>query len=377
MSLILESIIDSSLQDLPNLEYASTQWTHADKFYYAVLSSYLKGDGPSLINAIKEFEVHKDQSSLHQLLYHLAQMRLQIRTGEVKVVERQLNELKDLARHEGLVLQGELHFVMAMMYGKISDFEKEYQCYRESAVYFSAGKLMRKALRAKMNALAARTSIDEDKYYLAEHMQLAREAKKVKDYMSVGNCYLNLSREYQRMNARRIALKYIQKALVFLRNETGSLNYYMALVHRAHLFCDLKRCQEASLDLEEALCAPFAEVVQAAELLQSHFGADGDFSKLTHSWQERFLEARNGLSLDEFSDLEQQLIGFLSDKPRTKDEVIEFLYGSQISYESAENRFKNVLSRVRKKLPDSILFIDGKYHFQEPAEASGTKQGVS
>jgi len=357
-------IIDASFQDLLALELESHQFTDGEKLYLKALIHYIKGDLETLENLLKTHVHFQGQTDINGVLYELAEMRLNIARFKTFNLTDFASFLK-LAEDLNPILRAEAHLLAAFLYGNANDFQNECEQFQLAAFYFQKTQAMHRYIRAKMNALAAKTSIEPEKQFLAEHLNLSREAKKIKDHMTVGNCYLNISREYQKMNARRVALKYIQKSLIVLHNETGSLNYYMSLVHRAHLFLELNRYSEALTDLEEASAAPFEEIKSAVALLKSNFKAEVDPSKMTDSWRERMSEIK---PVEELAELEQSLVDYISVKARDKFEIIEFLYGTRLPYQNAENRFKNVLSRVRKKIPNGIFLIDGKYLYQDPAE---------
>ena len=58
----------------------------------------------------------------------------------------------------------------------------------------------------------------------------------------------------------------------------------------------------------------------------------------------------------------RRLLSFVMNKPRSKSEIIDHLYGTEISIIYTENRFHNLLSRLRKKIPQVIVFENEKYH---------------
>lgn len=75
---------------------------------------------------------------------------------------------------------------------------------------------------------------------------------------------------------------------------------------------------------------------------------------------------------------EAHLIGTLEKHgPQSKFQLIEILFGENIDIFSGENRLKNLLSRIRQKAPDSILFKEGSYylskHFKYKTKESLTK----
>jgi hypothetical protein len=66
------------------------------------------------------------------------------------------------------------------------------------------------------------------------------------------------------------------------------------------------------------------------------------------------------------SEHESRVIALVSIRPRTSKELIELLYGESIQAHSARQRFDHLLIRLKKKLPEGILFHrDGAYHLMD------------
>lgn len=53
---------------------------------------------------------------------------------------------------------------------------------------------------------------------------------------------------------------------------------------------------------------------------------------------------------------------------KDKFELIRYLYGEEINFFVAENRFKNLMHRIRQKCPDLIRFERGSYCLLTPKE---------
>ncbi|MNU07531.1 hypothetical protein D3C72_2531640 [compost metagenome] len=68
------------------------------------------------------------------------------------------------------------------------------------------------------------------------------------------------------------------------------------------------------------------------------------------------------------TDLEERIVALLSSKPRDKYKLIEDLYGDRIEINAAENRLKNLLNRLRKKIPGRIVFENGLYKIADGVE---------
>jgi tetratricopeptide (TPR) repeat protein len=199
-----------------------------------------------------------------------------------------------------------------------------------------------------------------------------REAKKSGDRTSIGTTLMNLSREYQKLGALSVAMKHSQRSVAVLSKNAGNLAYYLALVHRAHLYCELGAYADAKVDLDAALCSKFPEIHSAAKALESLHPSvrlEGRANKAssgarTATWTERLSGGDESASV-KLSKLEQRILELLSQKARSKSELIEALYGSRLSLEVTQNRLHNLMNRLRKKFPALISFGDGNYFLSE------------
>lgn len=140
---------------------------------------------------------------------------------------------------------------------------------------------------------------------------------------------------------------------------------------RCHILARLGQIDKAKEDFEEVACSEFCESKEIAEMLRDQIEnlfsevkidtAEGQ-SKLDIYW--RILEKRNGfktIEKNKFSSLEDQLIQTLSEGPKSSDELIDALYSPNLDYETRKERLKQVLVRIRKKDPNLIKRIQGKY----------------
>ncbi|MNL37993.1 hypothetical protein D3C87_1601720 [compost metagenome] len=143
----------------------------------------------------------------------------------------------------------------------------------------------------------------------------------------------------------------------------------MALLNRCHILCDLGRFHEANEDFEIISRSTYPEVKAGAKSLEeimTKAKQDAATKADNHpTWLERLAERNSGESL---SDLEDRILALLSSKPRDKYMLIEDLYGEKIAFEAAENRLKNLLNRLRKKMPGKIIFDNGIYKLANGVE---------
>jgi tetratricopeptide (TPR) repeat protein len=215
----------------------------------------------------------------------------------------------------------------------------------------------------------------ETKRLISDYFFVHNKALEVGEKSVAGLALQNISREYQKMGAVRLALKTIQQSIDLLSSEHGSLNYYLSLVHRCQLFFQSGRREEALLDYESCKVASFLEIQGAVEVLKPYYEGSSvpqDLApevekSLTPTWKERTLEPIQisaGESAD-FTRLESDLIRALSSGPKDKFELMQALYGDRLDLDVMENRLKNLLARARKKLPKLIDLEDGKYKIMD------------
>jgi hypothetical protein len=77
------------------------------------------------------------------------------------------------------------------------------------------------------------------------------------------------------------------------------------------------------------------------------------------------------------SQAEQRLVSFLQKGPRDRVELIEFLYGPNLSYETKLSRLKSALFTLRKKHPTLIRYENDRYRLSAVLHLSPLKKGKS
>ena len=172
------------------------------------------------------------------------------------------------------------------------------------------------------------------------------------------------------MGAMELALATVEDAIQTLnRTHFGTYQYYMAVAHRSHVRADLGHKALARRDYEEVAYAQLREATDFARNLRVVLEARDVFVNeppvaasslpVPPTWQKRVtgeVEAEEVLT-----ELEDRLIGLLAAGPKTKDELIEALYGNKGDYLIFENRLKQHLHRLRRKRSDLVGRQAGKY----------------
>ena len=344
----------SAWQDDPLLEY-----------YSRVLIAYLRSDRADL--RLRLGELDSLAFPEHALLSALVSTRIGIR--ERRIDSQILQRLVELSAQSS-IWEGEGFFVSAMAYEVMEENSKSKEYYRRAAAALDRNGSHRKALTARLNRVVAVSRQNPERKMILEYQHLASQARRLREPGISGVCYLNISREYHRMGAAASALRHAHKALVSLRSDRGCLQYDLALVHRAQLFMESDRVHEARFDLEEARLSTHVEVQAALaslDVFASSTPSTSQLEDLTPTWRERVIDSKKKIqpAPAKLGPMEESLLRHISKSPRSKFEIIEFLFGVQIDFEAAENRLKNLLGRLRRKRPDLIVFENGRYRISD------------
>ncbi|HAR41021.1 MAG TPA: hypothetical protein DCS07_00035 [Bdellovibrionales bacterium] len=361
--IILQHLIEANIEELGELRLQLPRGT-ALRLYGDILFAYLQGDMVELRKIIA-FLVSTNE---HPLLLVLAKLRLAIR--ERKISENLISEILALAEGKTEWL-GECYFVAAWAYETMGEHAKAIHHYQIAANELTQMGALRKALKARSNELAAFSCIDMDsKRLITQYNLIYRQARKLREFGIAGTVLNNISREYQRIGAYGVALKFSRRAVGYLKKDLGTLHYEMALVHQAHLLIELGRSREAGEVLSQCDLTTFPEVRAAQQILKN--GASPESGALTPTWRDRSRrKISKGLPL--LGDLENQLIAALNSGPQDKFALMEALYGCRIDPVARETRFKTLLSRLRAKHPSLIVFEDGLYRLVDVAIKSDVK----
>lgn len=258
----LAKIIDATPAELREIHALTPERESAVYGAYVdVLAAYLAGDvgalGKILAAATRDF-------AGEQWFVDLVRLRLQIRTH---AVDRKLTErMAEVGATHGH-WNGEIWFVVAMAFEQLDQTAQARKYYELAADALTSLGAVKKAVKARLNAVVAESHLHPEKKLLAEYYFIYKEAKSLGQAGVAGIAYLNISREYQRMGAPLVALKYCNRALSLQQHEAGTVSYFLTLVHRAHLNLQLGRTAEAQLDYEQAESSPFPEVRHALEVV--------------------------------------------------------------------------------------------------------------
>lgn len=376
------SVLNSNLDDLIELSSSTSKWPITITLYHSALVSYLKSDISALeeislrvsnlienpiVNMIEVLDA--DQKNELSGIQALIKARLIIRKRED---EKMLftSELLSKVEFENPLWQAELAFVKGLLYSYQHDYKNQKQSFLESYSLFKNCEAMTIALLAYQNVLASEASLHPEKRLTVEYYHLMNLALKHEIYNTAGLCALNISREYQLVSANLSALRLSNLAVEYLRQDIGTQHYGLALCHRAQLLFEMNRLAEAKVDLEETYLFDFIEVHHARQFVEKLINNDSRptlENKMVSAWLRRKTKSELGGNLN-FGVAEEKLLELLSEGPKDKSTLLESIFSEEIQnldYDVLINRFKNLLSRIRKKAPELIQFDGVKYYISQ------------
>jgi len=340
--------------------------------YALVLRAYLLSDVAELVNLERIVSKQAPGSPLEwatKIRLHLRRKDLNLK--HCKAFLAYINHLP-----ESNVWLGELEFLLALSFETLGENQLAKTHY-ESSYRKLRSLCLKKAFKARLNALVAESRISPESRFLPRYMALASDALAIGSNSVAGVCYLNVSREFQKLSAFELAISYADKALETLSADYGSLHFYLTLAHRCDLLIDLNRLKLAEIDYQETLASPFLETQSALRVLEAKLSklrqscsvlSQFEIRVATPTWRERWckiLASANNLD-QSLSETDEKILRLLASKARNKFELIQDLYGEKVSYFDAENRLKVALSRLRRKKPGIILFRNEKYEIADP-----------
>lgn len=359
----IKRVLDADFDEIVSLHLGREGRRTLEGFYVSVLRHYFSGDTDALARLIER--VGESELPLGE-----KEMLVAVGRGRMAARRRACGEKEIRALREAMPADGpwraELHYVLALCFESMDRTREMSEAYLRAARELKACGVARKSVKALFNHIAAEHSLHPGRKFLAEFQHCYREAKRAKAQGTAGMALVNISREYQLIGAFDAALRYVNRALALFGRQRFGRSYFLALAHRAHVLYLMGRKEEAKADYEEALLCAFPDVKSSLETLRAIFSGkqEQEEKPVLQSWEGRVREAAGGLRPN-LGPLEQRLLQHLGEKPRTRWELIEFLYGTSLSAEVLENRFNNTFQRLKKKVPGLIVKSNGKFSLGE------------
>ncbi len=363
---MINSVIDSPLHQLYFL-VEDERLTPVEKVYAKIRMLFLSGDVAGLTSLRPEIDRLESDRLPVKSIY---QLRLGIRNKTLTP--------EFLAEMEALSLDGvweaEKLFCLGMAFEKLGEEQRCALAFTKARSIYARHGCGELELRSYYNSVMAQSRIAPHKNFVLEYQALASLAKDLGAHSIEGMTLTMISREYQILGLLDQAFLMVEEALSRLLPERGSFHYFHAVLHKAHVLLDLARVSEARDCLKEAELATFVEIEMARRLLLASLepgvGWDQKWEQhLLPTWKNRVPSLLKRLdpvkagpeSLD-LTPLEIKLIRLAYNGPIEKWDLIEKLYGGEESMLRLENRFKNLIARVRKKHPMLIICDQGRYY---------------
>lgn len=328
--------------------------------YARVLSAFFQGDFEMLAAAVA------DVSQVGGELAELARFRLRIYRRDLP--DRELHRLADLQMPGPL--DGEKYFCLGAAWETLGNEALASQSYARAAASYRAAGCPRKGLRANYNAVVSESRLRPHKGFIAEYQAVIEASRTLGETSFEGMALGMISREYQIAGLYQQALEMADGSLRCLESERGTIHYYHCLLHKAHVLIDLGRTRDIGVILHECEMAPFAPIQAARELLALSLNPGAVWNRdrekdLLPTWRNRIPQLagqRTAISgSGPMSDLEQTLLRLAYNGPVDKWDLIARLYPAERDSLVVENRFKNLVARVRKKFPGTLDCQDGRY----------------
>ena len=358
--------LNSIIRNTPHAEHNTTAYQYAEILYY-----YLINDIASLekkINAINSSPTTHEK----KIIIELGLLRLDIRKASVNA--DRINETLEAVDFFPDWL-GETYFVVAMAFEDIQKLDAAFNYYKKAEDEFAKYKCEKKSIKSRLNMAVINSKQFSKKSHIHEYYQIYRKARASNAHDVAGICLLNISREYEEANAMGLAEQYAKRSLTILQNFSGHRSYFLAAAHYCNLLIKLERLWEAKELYEDCELSGLPEIEAALNVLSTHMNKSLNIGykknrgahHATEQWKERLqeIESNDKNNKQRLTDLEEKLVSYLSTKPRTKAEIIAFLYGEKILYSAAENRFYNLLNRLKKKIAQKIKNKNGIYFIGE------------
>ncbi|MFN3698393.1 MAG: helix-turn-helix domain-containing protein [Pseudobdellovibrio sp.] len=357
------------------------------KIYTEILIFYFESDPNKLEKLFKNDIVSNSMplSILIKLRYHIRKNDL----DSEQILQLCTDEITEQIPHFWL---GEIYFCKAMLlsFSNHTDLSRDF--YAKAKIAFDELGCYKKSLKSFLNYIVACTKIDPLKNYIPEYRALALSAQKSKDTVIESMAYLNISQEYEIIQAYDAALYEARLAYQLAISDIESLHLYYIRLQLSHILWLKNQKIESMIFLEQCKNVQHFEIKCAIQTLEYFFGLTKDLSssvidQLTPPWKEKVqrfnkyklsnsflysktntkLNLNDGTHFNQMTQNETKLIDLLLTGPKTKDELVNLMYGDKLSYESAENRLRVLISRIRKKNKKLIESSHGIYRISNLA----------
>lgn len=353
----MKKIIQASLEELIDFKLNEVDENSNHGLYTDILIHYLKEDLYNLEQLIKTLP--KDLA-----IYSFASIRLSILKKEIKI--DQLMNFEKIIETKSMedILRGEAYFLLGLSYCEIKKYEKSKIFYSLAQRILSSAGAEKKALKSLFNYIVSESRLNNHKKLILDYIYISKKAKEIGDPITEGLSYLNISQEYSNINAYELSLKYIQLAINLLEKDNGVNHYYFAILQRCQTLIHLNRFQDALLDYQQIQHTDLKAIkaaLKVIDVLLDKKRVQNIESRIGPTWYSKLKKIYLNKEEKKLTTKESQIIENLSLGPLSAPQLAEKIYGQNIDHFSSVNRLKVLISRLKKKNSELIIFSEGKY----------------
>lgn len=326
--------------------------------YLLGLHFYLIADLDNLSKLILKLKKDNDFQSIIYLLE--ARKLLRLNKEKHSNLDLLIEKIINISYSE--IWMGEKNFIIARYYELKCKNNLAIHYYQIADKSFNNIGCKSKALRMTYNSLVCMER-ESKKIPIREYAQTCWKALKFKEHSLAGILLTNLSQKLLDLGAYSSALKYANRAYNLLQVESGSFNHYNALIQKAYSNKLLKRTNNFNIDLEELKLSSHQEIQTIVKYLETDKipSKKSPDVKLSEGWKQRLNQKQLTFKY-KLSEMEDKLLGFLILSPKSKSKIMSYLWNFEGVDESIESRFKDLLSRIRKKRGPIVQHLNGLYY---------------
>ncbi len=353
-------IIQANLSELKELYFISDNFSPDELFYLTTMIYYYQGD-------ISQLQSYLLDNKMNSYLDLMGKIRLNI--IEQNINQRDLENLQSYLENNPKLASewiAEAWFLLGWAHREIQSNIIAKKIFKKCYSILWQVQAKKKAVKSMLNHVVCQSHIDPSKRYIIDFQTIAKKALEVGDPIVAGLCQLNIARDYRFLGSYELSEKLINQSVANLELDRGANNYYFAVLERCYLNIELKRFKLAHLDYQIVSESPLLEIKEASKLILKILGGDVKIESkaLDPVWGD-VLKDKELKSSYKLTKTESSLINYLSLGEKSKVEIIKHLYGNQLNFDSAENRLKVLLSRLKKKAPELITYHHGFYTINE------------
>lgn len=342
----LNLVMEASTLELKEINLFDRIQSQELSIYAKVLDSYFCADSEQLIENMKSFDEESELFYISYLRYNLLKQKY-----EKKIIFKVCDTMNSES-----VYSAEAALALGRYYLAFDKYQEASDTFKIAHDKLEKMGLKKKALKAYQNLLISKTRVNPNKRYIQDYEFLAKRASELGEKAVESISYHNISRELFFIGAFNVALRYSNLAIKLLDEERGTLHFFEALLHRCHLLIELNLYERAYEDYQYAKTSTHTQTLNALKVIEKLLTESKNKMSLSHiepCWRVKL--ARTKKTSFNFTKSESKFIEFIKGEPKSRIEIIDFLYGAEADYEASLNRLRVLLSRLRKKAPALIV----------------------